>query len=274
MKPLTCCLLPVLLSGLLVSAVAAPAPAAEGFGFSLIPNAFTRNPLLSMTVFTELTDYGRTLAPATVEAPVYFQAHDRGLQSKGETVSGEISPTPAALQDTLFSALAGAGYLPAPADRPSQLVLIYYWGSHLSMDPDLAALFPELHQQRVMERAMLVGGRTYRQQVRDQIEFGYTFADRTPKKNFLIHQATQDLNFVVVSAYDRAALAKGKRQLAWRTTMTVSTAGVSMKDSLPPLVMTAGAYFGRETAEPVAINRRARRGTVNLGPLTIIADSR
>ena len=54
--------------------------------------------------------------------------------------------------------------------------------------------------------------------------------------------------------------------------MTVTTTGIAMRDAVPPLLMTAADYFGRETPEPVAIHRRVRRGTVTLGPLVIVAD--
>jgi hypothetical protein len=237
-------------------AVFAAEPVTEDFGFSLIPNAFSRNPSLSMTVYTELTERGRQVPPASAAAPVYFV----------------ISPTPAVLQDTLFQSLAGGGYQPAPEGQPAGLALVYYWGSHQSMDPDLGALFPERNRQYFMERAYLVGGRAYRHEIMNQFNYGYTFADRTPRKNFLINQVSDDIYFVIVSAYDYAALAAGERRLLWRTMMTVATNGVSMKDSLPPLILTAGPYFGRETAEPVALHRRARRGTVTLGPLKIVAD--
>lgn len=264
-------LLPAALGGVLALAGAA-GPVAEDFGFSLVPNVFSRNPSLAMTVHTELTEHGRKVPPASAEAPVYFVAVDRGLQSQGEPGAGLISPTPAVLQDTLFQSLAVSGYQPAPEGRPAGLALVYYWGSHQSMDPDLGALFPERNRQYFMERAYLVGGRAYRHEIMNQFNHGYTFADRTPWKNFLINQISDDIYFVIVSAYDYAALAAGERRLLWRTMMTVATHGVSMKDSLPPLVLTAGPYFGRETAEPVALHRRARRGTVTLGPLKIVAD--
>lgn len=265
---------PLIIGSLLTQVSATPPDevASESFGFSLLPNSLTPNPRLVMTVFTEMTDHGRALPAASAEAPVYFVAHDQGRKSQGEAVGESVSPTPDALQETLFRSLAVNGYQPATVGRNPSLVLIYYWGSHHRMDPEQAELFPRLHQQRVLERAMLVGGSAYRKQIGHEVAFGHTFADRTPKKTFLIEQATGDMYFVVVSAYDHAELGAGRRRLAWRTTMTVGTAGVSMLDALPPLVATAGDYFGRETAEPVAIQRRVRRGTVKLGPLHVVGD--
>ena len=260
---------------LLFALLSLPAVAAEtvpeAFGFTLVPNAFSKNPLLTMTVFTDMTEHGRALPAAAKDSPRYFVALDEGMRTMGEEIAGIRSPAPAALQDILFKSLADGGYVPAPEGKSPDLALIYYWGSHYAMDLDQAGMFPELHQQRVTERAMLVGGRAFRNKVRDEFAFGYTFADRTPRKLALINQATQDLYFVVVSAYDHAELAAGRRKLAWRTSMTVLTNGVSMRDSLPPLIATAANYFGRETDEPLALNRRVRRGTVTLGPLYIVA---
>jgi hypothetical protein len=273
MKTSSCLLVPALLGGLLVSSPAAPQATKEGFGFSLMPAAFSANPRLTMTVFTEMTDYGRTLPTVSAEAPVYFVAYDHGRKSEGEVIGEKVFPTPAALQETLFDALAVNGYRPAAAGQAPGLVLIYHWGSHNAMDLEQTILFPRLHQRHVLERAVLVGGSAYREQVAREFSFGYTFADRMPKKVFLMEQAVRDLYFVVVSAYDHAELVAGRRQLAWRTTMTVNTNGIAMRDALPPLVVTAAEYFGRETTEPVAISRRARRGTVTLGPLHIVTDS-
>jgi len=277
MKPPACLLLPAVLGGLLLSAVTAAAadaePVPDAFGFTLVPNAFSANPRLAMTVFTEMTDYGRSLPPVSAAAPVYFAAHDHGRQSEGEMVGESVFPTPAGLQETLFQALAVNGYQPVPAGQAPGLVLIYYWGSHNAMnDQEQIQMFPEQHHRQMLDRAMLVGGSTYRRKLADEFAYGYTFADRLPKQAFLFNQVSQDVYFVVVSAYDHAELAAGRRQLAWRTTMTVSTTGIAMRDALPPLVVTAGNYFGHETGEPVAILRRARRGTVALGPLRIIED--
>jgi len=243
------------------------------FNFTLLPKAFVRNPQLEMTVFTELTDYGRTLPIASPESPVHFVAYDKGGRSMGAGVAGERLPVPAELMTILHGALAERGYLPAPEDDSSpDLVVILHWGSHYRLDIDLAGLFPELHQQQMLERATLVGGRAYRNEVQRQIEFGWFPGDRSFKKGRLFDQATADLYYVVVSAYDHASVLNDTPRLAWRTTMTVSAAGLSMQDSLPSLIMTAAPYFGREMTDPAALVRNVRRGTVTMGPLRIIED--
>ncbi len=85
-------------------------------------------------------------------------------------------------------------------------------------------------------------------------------------------RVVDDVYYAVVSAYAYDELARTQRRLLWRTTMTVNTRGVSMGESLPPLVATAGAFFGRETNEPLALRREVRRGTVKRGPLKVIEE--
>lgn len=271
----SCQLLSVLLAGLCGSAPAVQEVVKEGFGFSLLPNAMAQNPRLVMTVFTEMTDHGRALPAVSTAAPVYFVAHDDGRKARGEEAGESVFPTPAALQEILFRSLATNGYQPAAEGQSPGLALVYYWGSHHGMmDLEETLEFRQVYQQQILERAMLVGGTTYRTKVAEEFAHGTTFADRIGKKGFLFDQASKDIYFVVVSAYDHAELLEGRRRLAWRTMMTVSTTGIAMRDALPPLVVTAADYFGRETGEPLAIIRRARRGTVTLGPMEIVEDRR
>ena len=244
----------------------------SGFLLNLIPKAFVANPMLEMTVFTEFTEFGRTLTPATPYQPVYFEALDKGLQSRGYTMAGNKPPPREELIAILHRALAAAGYLPAGEGHRPGLALVYFWGTHNALDPDMRAQFPELAEQYLLERATLVGGRAYRHELETGLDFGFGLGDRMPKKIFLFNQASDDLYYAVVSAYAYDDLAHNERRLVWRTTMTVNARGVSMGECLPPLIVTAGNYFGHATDEPVAIRRQVRRGTVTLGPLVVIAD--
>ena len=249
--------------------VASLAPAQE-FNFQLIPKPFQRNPELEMTVHTDLTDFGRSLTPATPAQPVTYLANAKGYQPMGDTVGWQRPPLPAELEAILQRALGEQGYQPVASGQVPALMLIYYWGSHYRLDLEMARLFPELHRQHTLERAYLVGGRTYAKQVQDEMDFGFMPGDRSLKKGFLLQQADTDLYYVVVSAYEHASVLKGEPRLAWRTTMTVNAIGVAMKESLPPLILTAGPWFGRETADTLALRRTVKRGTVDLGPLRVI----
>lgn len=243
------------------------------FNFTLVPKPFQKNPQLEMTVFTELTDFGRSLPATSPENPVRFVVHVKDSMVMGIGVASENTPSPKQLETALYNALAKQGYLPATEDGPVPgLVLIFHWGSHNRLDYDLTMLFPELNRQHVLERATLVGGHPFNKEVARMFDFGALPKDRMPKMSALLNQANSDLYYAVVSAYDFESVAKDAPRLAWRTTMTVTSTGVSMDEGLPPLVVTAGEFLGREMNEPSAIWRNVRRGTVELGPLRFIGE--
>lgn len=243
----------------------------RGFHLDLLPKAFTSNPTIEMTVYSEQTDYGRTLPEASPQNPVYYVAHSSGFHPMGAVVGGEHPPMPEELEQIFRRTLTERGYLPASDQgHPPALMLNYFWGSHAALDQEMALMFRELHEQNTLERALLVGGRAYARELQQEMEFGRTILGVGLKRDFLRYQAAHDLYYVVVSAYDFASVASGERKLAWRTTLTVNAQGVSMRETLPPLIFSGGYYFGRDSGEPVAIRRDLQRATVKLGPLRII----
>jgi len=276
------CLAPLLaLSvGFAVRSSSAPAQRAANadsgkFVFSLLPKAFQLNPEFNMTVVTEMTDYGRMMRPVSPEQPMYYVAQAGGFRQLGETVGGEKSPAAADLERTLKKSLAANGYLPVAEEgqRPT-LVLIYTWGSHDAVDRETARMFPELARRYILERSMLIGGRSFTTGLGRTMEFGESILDRTQKQEYLTYQAANDCYFVIASAYDYAALARGERKLLWRTKMTVNAQGLSMTESLPPLIATAAPFLGRETAEPEIISKRIfRKGHVEIGIPTVVDEN-
>lgn len=240
------------------------------FNLNFLPKAFQRNPELEMTAVCELTDYGRTLPVASPQAPVYYVGHSTGFQQRGDSVGGEHPPTDSYLGRVLAHSLAKAGFLPASRSHPPTLVLMFHWGSHNAMDRELAAMFPELANRQRLERAVLVGGRKFETSIARRLEFGDSIVDHAAKNDFLTDQASQSLYFVIVSAYDLPALARGQRQLVWRASLTANAIGVSMTDSLPALILTSAPFFGRDLAEPEILFRTVKRGVVEYGPLNVI----
>lgn len=263
---------------------AADAPGAEGtprrlpgtgdFVFQLLPKAFQKRPDLEMTVVTEFTPYGRLLRPVTPEQPAYFIAQPGGYKQLGDTVGGEISPAPADLERAMVRALAANGFLPAgpPAHAPS-LAVFYTWGSHNKLSPEMAAQFPQLAARHTLERAMLVGGREFMAGLNRRMEFGDSILDHDERMDYLTYQAEDDLYFIIASAYDYAALAHGKRQLVWRTSMTANAKGVALRESLIPLIATGAAFLGRETNGPeIEMRRISREGHVEIGTAVVVPD--
>lgn len=239
-------------------------------GFTLIPKAFQRNPTLQMTVFTTVTDYGKGFTPATPDAPQYYELSDKGRQERGTIIAGDAGPSRDELLATLQRSLSATGFQPAGEGHPANVALIWYWGSHNGFDGETMQLFPERARADIMERAALVGGQPYATKFLREFMNGEIDNSLSGKNGYLRAQAVEDLYFVVVSAYATSDLARNEPKLLWRTTMTVNTIGVSMRESLPPLIFTAGDFFGRATTEPIALRRTIRRGTIRLGPMQIL----
>lgn len=249
-------------------------PKRRGFHLELLPKSFSPSPQIEMTVYSERTEHGRGFPEATPDRPVYYVAHSQGFQPRGETPAGEHPPLPDQIGTLLHKTLARRGFLPArEREHPPTLALFYYWGSHSAVDRELMMLIPDLwhrERQNIVERAMLVGGHAYARRIARLLDEGMPFYERTGKNDHLLYQAEHDLYYVVVSAYEYAPLAHGERRLVWRTTLTVNAQGVSMQETLPPLITSATRFFGRDTGEAVALERRIHRGSVELGPLVII----
>jgi hypothetical protein len=268
-----------------VSAVMAPSPPTRSdsglpksgeFTFSLLPKSFQRNPTLEMTVNTEFTDYGRLLRPATPDQPVYYVPLAAGYKQMGAPMGGEHPPAQADLERALKKALAVNGYLQAEMPgKGAALVLIYYWGSHNQLDPFTRSNFPDLAAKNKLERAILVGGKKYATEEGRVTEWGETLIDRAGDKEFLRYQIAHDIYYVVASAYDYQSLTHGERKLAWRTSMTVNTVGVSMGETLAPLIATAAPFFGHETTEPqIEVRKTPRSGKVEVGTPTVVPEKK
>lgn len=230
--------------------------------------------MLEMTVNTEFTDYGRMLRPASPTQPVYYLPLPAGYKQLGAPMGGGKPPPVADLERAMKKSLAGNGYFAAEENGPKPtLVLIYYWGSHNTLDPETRAAFPELAARNRLERAVLVGGKKYANQTRSNLEWGPGLEERTVEREFLRDQINEDIYYVVASAYDYNSVARGDKKLAWRTSMTVNAIGVSMAETLGPLIAVASPFFGRETVEPqIDVRRSPRTGKVEMGAPTVVSD--
>ncbi|MEO5961027.1 MAG: hypothetical protein ABIR80_18120 [Opitutaceae bacterium] len=267
---------------------------------SLLPNAWQKNPRLNFTVVTEMTEAGKKLPPVSAAQPVYFQLHSSGFQQLGDAPAGEKTVKKEQLEKTLLQGLAANGYLPAkPPEHPPSLLIVYGWGSHNTITESLSN-----HQiaRNLLDRTALVGGEKFAQKVQTVFREAETFAAGLPppprlpgfepiisadaiefmnpvnqfkmvdrKNEFLLNQASENIYFVVASAYDLGAVAERRRVLLWRTRMTVTTQGVTQEQTLPTLVLTAAPFYGKETNGAEIIARRTvREGSVELGTPTVV----
>ena len=251
---------------------------------------------MDLNVVTDMTAEGRKQTPPSVEKPAYYVAQSTGYRQLGLDSPKEDPLAGVALERLMKNALASAGFLPATADHPATLVLIYHWGSHNNVmnvyerNILLEYSIPDLARS-LIERATLVGGEAFAKNLARALEFSSRgeilsfvqgggvsivselgmFLKENSRGDFLAATISGSVYFVAVSAYDFAAMARGGRQLLWRTKMTVSTDGVSMKETLPPLIVSAAPHLGRETNGVETIFQRlSRGGTVTIGDPKVI----
>ncbi len=185
-------------------------------------------------------------------------------------------------QTDAMSSIASDGFMRSDEDRDADSLL-----------PIVLAHKQE--REDVLQRAALIGGEKFARELADALnqEATYTtghtalgfgsvdmsspfhrFANANESTMNLVEESFSGCYFVVASAYDYIAMRKGKRVLLWRTKMTVNSSGVSMSETLPTLVVTAGPYFGREMAEAVTLTRRiSREGKVEVGTPRVIGYS-
>lgn len=94
-----------------------------------------------------------------------------------------------------------------------------------------------------------------------------------PKAAHLVEHAFHTVYFVVASAYDFEAMQQNRRVLLWRTKMTVDAQGVSMQETLAPLIASASPFFGRETTGFEIVSKRiSREGRVEIGTPTVVEE--
>jgi hypothetical protein len=118
--------------------------------------------------------------------------------------------------------------------------------------------------------------------LRQQMTAGIDFAPFSPLEQFkrkdennamLLEQIHGGLYYVIISAYDHDAMAKGKRVLLWRTRLTVDSTGVSFSDTMPALLANAAPYLGRDTGRPGTFSKKMlRTGTVHIGEATVVEE--
>ncbi|HWA24172.1 MAG TPA: hypothetical protein VG734_00760 [Lacunisphaera sp.] len=245
-----------------------------GFNLELLPKPFQTNPRIEMTVYSERTPWGREQPDVSPSTPAYYVMQSQGYQPMGSNPVRENPPPKEVIDELMQRVLEARGFLPVrdPTKTPT-LAIIYYWGSHSGLDVQDVMENPalmDLRNRDILQRAMLVGGRGNAAKYSRQIAYGVPLSERQAREEHLRYQIHNNLYYVVVSAYDYESLSLGQRRLVWRTTMTVNDRGLNMDETLPPLIVSATDFFGRDTGETMALERRINRRSVTLGPLMII----
>ncbi len=229
--------------------------------------------------------------------PQFFSALERALGENGFRPAAGTGQSPTIVIIYQYGAYA---FNPPVTTASPMLGEVDNGAADPALPEDVA--LPEREIRRaLLNRALLLGGRKFAAQIADAMDqvdvkarLERVFAapdgaeasvgsvgallpdsfDRLRAQSVAMERLVEELfassYFVVASAYDYKALAKGERRLLWRTKMTVNSMGVNMAESLPPLIASAAPFLGRETAEPVAMTKQvSRSGRVEVGTPTV-----
>lgn len=273
--------------------------------FSILPKSLQKNPLLELTVITEMTAAGRQLPPVSPASPAHFELFTSGPRNLGHSHGSEAKVKQEEIERLLIRSLATNGYRPArPPAQPPSLIIVYTWGSHFMLtegDDENPVLSGEQVARNLLDRAALVGGEKFARKLLGLFEQAEAmslagnirpppggeqvmtpammdfanpvnlFKRASASNEFLVDQAGSDVYYVVASAYDFQSFREKRRLLLWRTRMTVAAAGVSATQSLPTLVLNAAPYFGKDMAESAILSKRVvREGKVEVGTPTVV----
>lgn len=265
---------------------AEPRKSQTPYVFSLLPKAFQTRPVLAISVVTDLTVAGRSLKPPTAQEPVYYYDFPSGYHHEGHGASEQGNVSSEEIKKLFQAALASSNYLPFTKDHPPTLVLFFLWGVHSKLDKnDLETGqggFSDVRFHNLLSRAALVGGDQFAKELTKAIDQQsrsggpsssildpvYLFTNRDDLTRNLMDQVLDDCYYVVISAYESAALARGERKLLWRTKMSTPAQGVSLVETTPALIASGRPFFGREMSEPSIVGKRINRdGKVEVGDL-------
>jgi hypothetical protein len=240
------------------------------------------------TVITESTLGGRQIAAPTADRPAYVVTHSGGQHDFGQVPAGEKTPSAETLEQLVEQALGRLHYLRADASHPPSLLIVFSWGVHCSPGDD----FEDPGYRNLLDRAALVGGRRFADELKKILEQNETLAAATSmepfgaqmpgmrpmsaaslfqhdspieafrrrdlKTEYLLRQIADDCYYVVVTAFDYSSVASGKQQLLWRTKLTATARGASMATAIPALIANGAGYLGREMNEPELFSNRSR----------------
>lgn len=251
-------------------------PADDSFRLSdFLPRSLQKNPRLNLSVITEMTPAGKNIPPPSRSHPAYYIAVDGGMSEQGDAIAGEKPPSTNRWREVMVASLAASGYLPASAQHPPTLIVHCRYGSFNRISPvgggpldDPSAtnnlqLDPTQFRNLIL-KAALVGGEKFsvdlvRAMSTNTLPF---FRLRDTHTDTLVNLAFDDLYFVIASAYDYDAAARGQKILLWRTKVTTDSQGLMMDDTVPTLTIDARDYFGHPTDGPVVFHPRLVLGRV------------
>jgi hypothetical protein len=248
---------------------AAPAPA------SVLDWLFPKHEVQVIAV-TDTTPVGALRRPASPANPVYYAAVSAGYRDFGGIIAGEKAPTKEEVVKTITQVLAKQGYLPATAENPASLLILWTWGT---MNTDRDYSNPDDTEGRQINRNQLL-------RFMGAYKLGLITKDPDPFRQdtmlpgawirdadseLVSDLAMEDLYVAAISAYDYGAALRQEKVLLWMTKISCPSRGLVMKETFPAMLALAGPHIGRETLKPVSVKASEQfKGEVKIGDPTVV----
>lgn len=218
---------------------------------------------------TDLTEAGRQLPIPSPAQPVYYVGLNGGFRYfNGASTAGDHPPEDKAMLRIIARILATQGFLGADEQHPATQIIVCTWGLIGSPGRNLAGAGAAIYFLGG-RKLKLVGERDDPDHINVADRFRHSFL--SPAQETVYEMSHDDLYVVRIRAYDLKAAEAGRKVPLWDTRLACRSAGNSMVEALPRLIVSGQHAIGRETTEPIVENAaRTRQAWVEIGESTVV----
>jgi hypothetical protein len=197
---------------------------------------------------TDVTEAGKTYAPATPSRPVRYKMIYVGETAFGRTWAGESIPSKKATIRWMIQAMKAQGYLLADEGHPPEQLFVFGWGMLAGGEGRPALGF--------------LGGGKVNLMWENEPQYG-GFVNPNVLRRGMIRMgiagkvwdiAESNLFMGVVRSYTLDSETAPKVTKLWETRFACPATGLAFDETMPSLIKAASLNFGRETTKPVSLN--------------------
>lgn len=207
--------------------------------------------------------------------PIHYLLLGNAENDLGYPTAFMPRPDPKAMEAELIKVLASQGFLRTKVGGPMpQIALVFSWGTS-NFDPTFGQL--ENHEPEYDPSDFDEPGDNPKRIGRPKINRRLVGADKIRNPDLTLvegNRITENIFtnrvFITVFAFDMPSLARKKKSVLWRTSMSVESTNHALPDSFALMLAGAAPWFGRSTAKPVFIDDHVRQTRVTLGEMQVI----
>ena len=219
-------------------------------------------------VAADHTEAGKKFVQPTAQKPAYCMFISAGAQQLGAVIANDKIPAQQEVEPQVLKALARQFYLPVDEMHPKpEYVIVYSWGSinpdnmdadGNSTDDDAALPQTQLNQQQMLSVVAT-----------NKLDLAPNGVDR----HLFLPSLSDGRYFILVGAYDYAALAAGKprkQAMLWRTRLSIyNSTNADLAAAIPMMLDAAPGAFGAD-GYPKSVVGKLREGHVNIGEAKVV----